>query len=303
MERPNDRQEPDRPAPIISDEEVNRLLYQAQSLAEEIIAEVGVNAIEEHGPAPQLGGPEPDALSAVDLVTQDLAELKETLEEASPEIQQALLDALSESDAREEAGPQDVRAVGPPNASTAAAEAIGEAADLHESGAKLVDAALRAEESEGAPDSPAAASTADADPTDVTVAELPSDGAGTPAESKVEAVPESKTIGMVRSAVFFVPNTLVKALILLDRPFAWVPDAAKNVIGAVGIASLVTGAGAMFMPRMMPSNPYATMEPLPHPAPEAQGEHGAEHSEKSEPEAAPPKEHEEKPAEHGESHH
>lgn len=297
MDTPHDTPQPDPPPPVISDEEVDRLLRQAETLAQTIVEEVGVEMTTVRPHAAQFGGPEPNPLSAVELVAHDLAELKATIEEVSPEIQKAIAEAVRESDRKaprvEEVSPAarvDVKTENPqPTPSTPAS--VEKAGDEKKPPAGAVagdpDASRPGDVAHGGEPNP----VIDASP-----------GGSSPPK---------RTRSFVVAVAMFIPNTLMNIFVMLDRPFAGMSASAKNLIGAVGLASMVMGAAALFMPRIIQSNPYASMEPLPHPvATEGHDEHGGGGHEGSHDEAAkesheeaPKEAHEEKPVEHGGGHH
>ena len=84
MDSPNDKPLPEETPPAISDEEVERLLEQAQTLANDLVEDVGVDAGKLRATlsaSGELGGPEPDPLGAVELVELDVDQLRGTLRE------------------------------------------------------------------------------------------------------------------------------------------------------------------------------------------------------------------------------
>jgi hypothetical protein len=286
MDTPRDTPQPDPPPPVISDEDVDRLLRQAEDLAQTIVEDVGVERIHTSAHTAQLGGPEPNPLSAVELVAHDLAELKATIEEVSPQIEQALTRALEEPVRKEEPTAQE-RNKNQTIEAPAKTEKPEPAASAPPPAMSPAD-----EKKNEAPTEPVASDPEAPQPAQV----APSAEASPVTETPIAP---QRTRSMVRAAAMFLPNMLTSVFVLLDRPFAGMPASTKNLIGAVGVASLVTGAAALFMPRIMQSNPYATMEPLPHPelaAEAAPSEHAASHEAEEKP-------HEEKPAEHGGGHH
>jgi hypothetical protein len=81
-----------------------------------------------------------------------------------------------------------------------------------------------------------------------------------------------------RGIAVAIPNLFMYSVILADRPFARLSPATKQTLGVVGLITLVMGVASIVLPKVLRSNPYAMMEPLPR-ASAAAGEHGESSSE------------------------
>jgi hypothetical protein len=253
MERPNDNPAPNRLPPKITNQEIERILHEAESLAGEIVDTVDLKRpLDQAGTsaAGQFGAIEPDPLAALELVEQDLAQVQDALPPAPfapeqgtkgdtaspgtielkppdlppPPIPDRVVDggrhqAIQVIAPPTDAGPRKSPPISSPRAASAAEEHI-----QHSSS------------------SPDAESTT---------------GSGLPKAARPFAY---RTI---RHVAVSLPNALMGIVILLDRPFASLSSYAKRIAGIVGLISLAMGLVAMFAPRMLAHNPYAQMEPRP----------------------------------------
>ncbi|MBI5763598.1 MAG: hypothetical protein HZA51_08755 [Planctomycetes bacterium] len=266
---------PDQPPLTVGDQEIERLLQQAESLTHEIVEGVGAKASPDAAtgnPAGQLGDAEPDAEAAVELVTQDVAQLVAEVNESAD----AAPGAESVEDASENA--EDVGSLTanePETADSVAAvdqdvEATDDDAAIESSEANSADALSQIESGESE-EAPPAVSAIELVATEAVAAppEAQADSAST------NLVPPRRTLGglikhgaiyMARTVVFAVPNICIRLLMLLDWPFRGISPGVKNALGAIGLISMMMGGVAMFAPSMMKHNPYAAMPPFPQKA-------------------------------------
>lgn len=264
---------PDQPPLTIGDQEIERLLQQAESLTNEIVEGVGAEASPDAptgNPAGQLGDAEPDPEAAVELVTQDVAQLVAEVSEppAAPSAEPFDAEAV---DAEPDGG---MTANEPETAeSVAAIDQDVEATDD--------DAAIESAEANEADElAPIESGTPDAAVTETMVVAAAVEQSTAPQQESPlppvamaadDSVPPRRTfsghvkhaaIYTARTVVFAVPNICIRLLMLLDWPFRQMSPGVKNALGVIGLITMMMGGVAMVAPSMMKHNPYAAMPPF-----------------------------------------
>lgn len=275
-ESPN-KPNPDQPPLTIGDQEIERLLQQAESLTHEIVEGVGAEASPDAptgNPAGQLGDAEPDPEAAVELVTQDVAQLVADVSEppAAPPAESFDAKAVdSESDGGMTANEPEAAE------SVAAVDQDVEAADDDAAieSAEANDADELAPIESGTPDAAATEAIGVAAAIEQSSAPQPDSPLPPTAPAADDSVPPRRTfaglmkhaaIYAARTIVFAVPNICIRLLMLLDWPFRGMSPGVKNALGVIGLITMMMGGVAMVAPSMMKHNPYAAMPPYPQKA-------------------------------------
>lgn len=270
---------PDQPPLTVGDQEIERLLQQAESLTHEIVEGVGAEASPDAAtgnPAGQLGDAEPDPEAAVELVTQDVAQLvvdvsgrptdaiyTESVVDASVDAETAGVVTANEPETVEAVNAVDQDVEAPDDNAAIESSEANESEELAQveptESDELVDAASTQE------------SVADAEPVEALAdAPLPlTDSA------PADLVSPPRTFGgfikhvaiySARTIVFAVPNICIRLLMLVDWPFRGMSPGVKNALGVIGLITMLMGGVAMVAPSMMKHNPYAAMPPFPQKA-------------------------------------
>lgn len=282
MQDPANNPTPGEPPLTVSDEEVERLLQQAESLTKEIVEDVGEKPTPDaahDNTGGQFGTVEPDPEAAVELVAQDIAHLTKTItvEPPTETIENEDAVSIAMTDALPVATDQDVEATD--EALTVTTDEVQPDVDVEMSPTDdHVAVGADPNESTNSPDS----TSPEAD--DATAAP----GLEWPIQRRgITRVARHVALYSARSLIFAVPNACIRLIMLLDLPFRGFRPGVKSVLGVIGLISLLMGGVAMLAPSMMQSNPYALMPPQPHmevpPASEHGGEAKAEHKEEAKP--------------------
>jgi hypothetical protein len=259
MDNEENSPQPDDPPVTTGEDEVERLLAQAQALADDIATTTGVESAErdqDSAPSSQdvPTGDQSDALAAA-----------ETVEGKVTDLEGLVVGEASEPAPAEGAdGQPPAKSKDPP--AKPGAEAIDPPAEI--APPDKVDAA------DAAPprDDPANRDTdtllaGDVD-LDLGRPEEAEDDAGKGDETdSAESRPKGsfkERIAAARSSVtrtgHWVTNAVCRAtataFLVLDRPFANVPRRAKKLLGIIGLITLLTGVAAWVLPGMLEHNPY-----------------------------------------------
>lgn len=241
---------PEDPPVTIAEDEVDRLLTQAQDLADDISSTAGAESAKpDPDKAPETPvDDEKDPLASAEAVDAALGELAELVGDAQPDD-----------------GPpaKEVR----PDASDASSETRSAAAQSETSGidideSELIDADVRCDLG---------------DDLNVDLAE-PGETAAVRG-GDVGRVPWRQRLGEIRSIKSVLPKlpgmaaalagrvvssgmtTILRPLVVLDRPFAGLSPAAKRRIGYIAMVTLLMGLVSFVLPTMCEHNPYQDMQP------------------------------------------
>ncbi len=268
---------PDQPPLTIGDQEIERLLQQAESLTHEIVEGVGAEASPDAptgNPAGQLGDAEPDPEAAVELVTQDVAQLVADVSEppAAPSAESFDAEAIdAEADGAEAAnGPEAAESVAAVDQDV---EATEDDAAIESAEANEADELVPIES--GTSDAPATESlvvaavveqSASPQPESPLLPVAPEPDNSVPPRRPFAGLMKHAAIYTARTIVFAVPNICIRLLMLLDWPFRGISPGFKNALGVIGLITMLMGGVAMVAPSMMKHNPYAAMPPFPQKA-------------------------------------
>ncbi len=272
------------PDPPLADEEVDRLLREAEALTLEISKETGVETRDQDTLPPGADSEVPlDAEAAAENAKSQVQELASVL--SDDEVNKLIQGAVEASEAEEP--PSDAITECMPesglNVEHAPTSDDLPGSDPGASAAGLAPLTSQATESDpespivsGRDDPPQAAKPGPAAPeanaSERTTPE-PGDSEKDPAESeqkqarkKVPLRARIKTsIRFARrcgaTALFALPNACLGTLILLDRPFAGLTATTKRRIGLIGIITVVMGILSFVLPMLLSNNPYEDIEP------------------------------------------
>lgn len=242
---------PEDPPVTIAEDEVDRLLTQAQDLADDISSTAGAESAKpDPDKAPETPvDDEKDPLASAEAVDAALGELAELVDDAQPDD-----GAPATKEAR-------------PDASDASSETRSAAAQSETSGidideSELIDADVRCDLG---------------DDLNVDLAE-PGETAAVRG-GDVGRVPWRQRLGEIRSIKSVLPKlpgmaaalagrvvssgmtTILRPLVVLDRPFAGLSPAAKRRIGYIAMVTLLMGLVSFVLPTMCEHNPYQDMQP------------------------------------------
>lgn len=267
QEQPDNAPTPEDAPLSPGNEEIEALLQQAESLVSDIAGSVGL----EQSPALPTPMPEEaDPLTAVEMATYQVEQLEEAVGEAPAEPDDVaptmdMPDAVREftgADAARDLLSAPVGAADLPAPSQLSAADRAPVLEPEETGHAPADSKSRR------------AATALAEPEAVPQSHhsVTSEGPVAETEAAIEesAVPVRRSlarrIGAVlllvcRNILVAVPNSLIRLVILLDRPFAGLSPNAKLVLGMIAIVTLVMGGLAIALPKLMQDNPYSSIAP------------------------------------------
>ncbi len=261
---------PDAPPPddaplSVGEEEVERLLQEAEALTAQIAEDAGVDAEpadpeavpgeEDHDPPGEEGEARPDALTAAAKVEQ---------------AAKGLGDLLTDADADASTGTTTPSPAAPasetPEDELASLPAPQQDADDFDgfSGLTAEDHAVFNSATDGD------AGTDGEDEVQAPGGRPAEDGDETPsivASAHPEPVAWSQlcvrglqsTVSRLRQAPKAVPAALRAAIIWTDKPFADISLGVKRILGAVALASILTGIAAWVLPGALAHNPFADM--------------------------------------------
>lgn len=242
---------PEDPPVTIAEDEVDRLLTQAQDLADDISSTAGAESAKpDPDKAPETPvDDEKDPLASAEAVDAALGELAELVDDAQPDDGAA---------ATKEARPDASDASSETRSAPAQSETSG--IDIDES--ELIDADVRCDLG---------------DDLNVDLAE-PGETAAVRG-GDVGRVPWRQRLGEIRSIRSVLPKlpgmaaalagrvvssgmtTILRPLVVLDRPFAGLSPAAKRRIGYIAMVTLLMGLVSFVLPTMCEHNPYQDMQP------------------------------------------
>lgn len=270
QEQPDNAPTPEDAPLSPGNEEIEALLQQAESLVSDIAGSVGL----EQSPAPPTPMPEEaDPLTAVEMATYQVEQLEEAVGEAPPaERVDAAPAAMEMPDAVREFAGED-----------AAGETLSESPEPVDPPApSRVPAAVGHSRSPGpdktrhapAPAESRRAATAIVEP-ETSPTDRQSDTSGEPEAEGKGAVEESAALSrrsyarrigaalllICRNILVAIPNSLIRMIILLDRPFAGLSPNAKLALGMIALVTIVMGGLAIALPSLMQDNPYSSIAP------------------------------------------
>ena len=242
---------PEDPPVTIAEDEVDRLLTQAQDLADDLSSTAGAESAKpDPDKAPETPvDDEKDPLASAEAVDAALGELAELVDDAQPD---------DEAPATKEARPDASDASSETRSAAAQSETSG--IDIDES--ELMDADVRCDLG---------------DDLNVDLAE-PGETAAVRG-GDVGRVPWRQRLGEIRSIRSVLPKlpglaaalagrvvssgmtTILRPLVVLDRPFAGLSPAAKRRIGYIAMVTLLMGLVSFVLPTMCEHNPYQDMQP------------------------------------------
>lgn len=295
MAGPEGNPTPRDPSPM-ADEEVDRLLREAEALTDEISNETGVeNRNEDVAPADADPDAPVDVEAAAERASNRAREVADVLsddegdapkggaasaESASGRSADAQYESPELADAStDEAGAPTEE---PPDVSTAKSglrvEHDPKGGDSPHSGDRASAAELppltsrNADSIKPAPprpraSTPAAAAAAPEAESGESSTEAGAGEATQPASRSSVKAGLTASLGFARrcgsAALFALPNACLGALILLDRPFAGLSANTKRRIGLMGIVTVVMGMLSFVLPILLADNPYKDMPPYP----------------------------------------
>ncbi len=287
------------PEPVpLADADVDRLLREAEVLTEEMVSETGAERPDPDGAAGAVGAIETgDAIAAVEDAEQKILQLDEVLGAAdeaasigrvaaetdgeSPQLVDHVARAPT-SEPGEEYSPESSPSA--PGAQTEGPAPSGPQVEHNESGIEIsaspegADAAslmppLTAPESNtdvgAGPEAPVAAEDDATDESD----DEGSTETGVAVDESASGPATKRTIRQIAvaalragrraslTAMLALPNTFLRTLIVLDRPFAGLSPRAKRRIGLIGLVTLLMGLMSIVLPGMLKHNPYADIGP------------------------------------------
>ncbi len=253
---------PEDPPVTVGENEVERLLDQAQSLAEEIASSTGADADAPESP-PAARAPAEDAadpLAGADAVEKTLAELGD------------LVNGTQSTEANGEDGPAPDPAAGVSTGPAGQdAPVVAEATEPHA-------------DRETARDEPTDEALIDdldtelAAAIDVDLSE-PLPGAGSDADAQTpdksqQAKPRTRrsikqliaasrhlVVDAAKPAAVTVVNAILLPILILDRPFANLSPTTKRRIGQLALITVLMGIISLVLPGMFEHNPYEHLDP------------------------------------------
>ncbi len=261
---------------VISDDEVEQLLQQAQTLVDEI-AETTEPAFTDDTPESVPTTEEPTASEAEAEAEFALASTATNIEEPAPDAAQAV--EATDEIARELADMIDQAPIAPPADDVPATEQpVADSPTLDDEFRnavleEIVEELESGNPTESAPVEPVESMSRDVVPATPEVpmiaeAPAPPEVSPPPPAEPVQKVPfktRLASIGrMALRALMIVPISLVnlalRLMMLLDRPFASLSLETKLRIGLVSLITIFMGAAVWVLPRVAAHNPYVEME-------------------------------------------
>ncbi len=256
MPEPDKPPLPEDPPVTVTDDEVERLLSQAQSLAADIASLTGSGEQPAASTPPVLDAevPPPDPIAATATVEQTVNELADLVgvgtdgpaaESRPPDEAPAPQETAALLDPPEPPPPVDpTAAVEHPNEAETAGIAFDQAL-VGEVEVDLDESAL--------PPAPPAGERED-----------PPRGwrraASIPLRKRLLDLQQRLTAGAGRFARG-MPGGIVGVFVLLDRPFAGLSPTTKQALGYVALVTILMGIASLVVPGLLESNPYAEIPP------------------------------------------
>lgn len=278
MDQPDKAPTPDDAGLTVPNEEVERLLSEAQSLVTEISGQLGMAAPDETpSPLPTPMPAEADPLTAVEMATVQVETLEAALEgsadctgeanESAPAVAQATVvgnEVAPHKDVQCEATQRSEKKPDAAPAMVGAGEAV------------VNQAAAATSESRGTPrDAVESSGNAPTCSESIKPEVLRQLETHVLLDSGEGALTDKKSTGrrarrrlrqaagivavMLRNIAVSLVNWLVRFITMLDAPFARLSLNTKTALGLIGLVSLLTGAFALLAPRLLSHNPYAAM--------------------------------------------
>ena len=257
------------PDPPLADEEVDRLLREAEALTLEISKETGVETCDQDTLPPGTDSEVPlDAEAAAENAKSQVQELASVL---SNDDVNELIQRAAEASEAEEPPSGAITECAPESGLSVEHAPTGEdlpGSDLGAAAAGLAPLTSQATESD--PESPIVSGREDpqqaAKPEPVDSETHPAESEQEQARKKIPLRARIKTaIRFARrcgaTALLALPNACLGTLILLDRPFAGLTATTKRRIGLIGIITVVMGILSFVLPMLLSNNPYEGIEP------------------------------------------
>ncbi|GMU33080.1 MAG: hypothetical protein HS101_08820 [Planctomycetia bacterium] len=274
---------PDDSPISVGAEELERLLNQAESLVADISSGVGV-ADEQREPKELHATPfpdKPDALAALEETAAHVEKLKRQTGDDSHlvEVPDATVDEEKPSDS--EKGNELVikgegKLTGGDAPSTKKPTLIKEESnERFPADRPLIELAATAEKKSVAPARQKARATIVLEPPDSPAAKVsdqpktPEQAIGTTVDQPAPIVVRSVgwrrfprlIFGMTKAIALAPVKATIAVLVLIDKPFAGLSATTKLALGLIGLISLIMGVAAIFLPKLLQSNPFEHVGP------------------------------------------
>jgi len=264
-------------------EELERLLNQAESLVADISSGVGV-ADGQREPREVHATPfpdKPDALAALEETAAHVDKLKRQTGEVSEpeEIPKATVDAEVPSDSTMGNEPEinaEGEFTGGDAASTEKPTLIkDESKERLPADRPSIEFAATAEKKSVAPAKQKARATIVLEPPDSPAAKV-ADQPRTPEQAVDTAVDQPAPIvvrsvgwrrfpklifGMAKAIALAPVKAAIAVVVFIDKPFAGLSATTKLALGLIGLISLIMGVAAIFLPKLLQSNPFEQVGP------------------------------------------
>ena len=268
---------PDDSRLTVSNEELERLLQNAESLVADIADGVGGSEAERR-PKELHASPFPDKPDALDALEQTAAQVDRVEKQtgaapASVEAQTTDAHEPPETESRDDseapaAVDEESEFTESPGES-ATADQMPDETEPDETETDDSAPASRRPESAKAPGEPGGEKPAtpappanDADPTEASSSDG-DDSATPPSEAPLSKGRKRLRAAFraARTVALFPLTATIEILILIDKPFARLRPTTKLVLGLMGLVSLIMGIAAFFLPKLLASNPYTSIPP------------------------------------------
>ncbi len=248
---------PEDPPVTIAEDEVDRLLAQAQDLANDISSTAGSESAKpDPDKAPETPvDDERDPLASAEAVDEALGQLAELVDDAQPdgEAPQTTAPPVTK-EARPDASD--------PSSETRSAAAQSETSGIHIDESELIDADVRCDLGDdlnvdlAEPGERAAVQGGDGP----RVSWRQRLGEVRSIKSVLPKLP-GMAVALAGRGVSSMLTTILRPLVVLDRPFAGLSPAMKRRIGHVALVTLLMGLVSFVLPTMCDHNPYQDMQP------------------------------------------
>lgn len=274
---------PDDSPISVGAEEMERLLNQAESLVADISSGVGV-AEGQRDPKELHATPfpdKPDALAALEETAAHVDKLKQQTGEVSElvEVAEATVDAIDPSDNAmgieleiKDEGELSGGDTASPEMPTLVNDELKERLPADRPSIEL---AATTEKRSVAPAKQKARATIVLEPPDSPAAKIVDQPR--PPEQAVDTAADQSALIVVRSvgwrrfpklifgmakAVALAPvKATISVVVLIDKPFAGLSATTKLALGLIGLVSLIMGIAAIFLPKLLQSNPFENIAP------------------------------------------
>jgi hypothetical protein len=274
---------PDDSPISVGAEELERLLNQAESLVADISSGVGV-ADEQREPKEVHATPfpdKPDALAALEETAAHVDKLKRQTGEVSEpeEIPKATVDAEVPSDSAKGNEPEikdEGKFTGDDSPSAEMPTLIRERPkERLPADRPSIELAVTAEKKSVAPAKQKPRATIVLEPPDSPAAKV-ADQPRTPGQAVDTAVDQPAPIvvrsfgwrrfpklifGMAKAIALAPVKAAIAVVVFIDKPFAGLSATTKLALGLIGLISLIMGVAAIFLPKLLQSNPFEHVGP------------------------------------------